>query len=126
MPVPIGADCRSGLPERTAGTDQRIGPAVCCCIAWGAVAHTPNKDRRNRFEPRPTMIRPPPAFPTALGTPRAAPPRDAIVCFSHLRWNLVLQRPQHLMTRAARTYDVVFFEDPVFDAIRSPRLDIRR
>ncbi len=25
-----------------------------------------------------------------------------LICFSHLRWNFVFQRPQHLMTRIAR------------------------
>lgn len=36
-----------------------------------------------------------------------------IVCFSHLRWNFVWQRPQHLMTRAARTHRVWFIEEPI-------------
>ena len=27
-----------------------------------------------------------------------------IVVFSHLRWDFVFQRPQHLMTRFARTF----------------------
>jgi UDP-galactopyranose mutase len=34
-----------------------------------------------------------------------------IICFSHLRWDFVVQRPQHLMERFARTRDVVFFEE---------------
>jgi hypothetical protein len=37
-----------------------------------------------------------------------------IVCFSHLRWNFVFQRPQHLMTRWARAHRVFFFEEPVY------------
>ncbi len=40
--------------------------------------------------------------------------RPLLLCFSHLRWDFVYQRPQHLMTRAAANYDVVFFEEPVF------------
>jgi UDP-galactopyranose mutase len=36
-----------------------------------------------------------------------------IVCLSHLRWNWVYQRPQHLMTRAAKTNRVLFLEEPV-------------
>jgi UDP-galactopyranose mutase len=36
-----------------------------------------------------------------------------IVCFSHLRWHFVWQRPQHLMTRAARTRRVWFVEEPI-------------
>jgi UDP-galactopyranose mutase len=39
-----------------------------------------------------------------------------------LRWNFVYQRPQHLLSRAAQTYDVFFFEEPVFDASAAPYL----
>jgi UDP-galactopyranose mutase len=39
-----------------------------------------------------------------------------IVCFSHLRWDFVYQRPQHLLSRAAKTRRVVFVEEPVYDA----------
>lgn len=35
-----------------------------------------------------------------------------VICFSHLRWNFVFQRPQHLMTRFARTNQVIFWEEP--------------
>ena len=38
----------------------------------------------------------------------------ALLVLSHLRWNFVFQRPQHLMTRAARTRRVFFIEEPVF------------
>lgn len=37
-----------------------------------------------------------------------------LVCFSHLRWNFVYQRPQHLLSRFARTRKVLFIEEPVF------------
>lgn len=39
--------------------------------------------------------------------------RPLLICLSHLRWKGVWQRPQHLMSRAGRNYDVVFFEEPV-------------
>src|SRR5688572_22696045 len=39
-----------------------------------------------------------------------------IVCLSHLRWDFVYQRPQHLLTRAARQYRVVYVEEPKRDA----------
>lgn len=39
-----------------------------------------------------------------------------IVCFSHLRWNFVFQRPQHLMVRWARNHRVFYFEEPIFGA----------
>ena len=35
-----------------------------------------------------------------------------LVCFSHLRWDFVFQRPQHLLTRAARTMRVLYWEEP--------------
>lgn len=54
-----------------------------------------------------------------------APARDAnrseaqppLICFSHLRWNFVFQRPQHLMTRAARSRQVFFWEEPIWAAV---------
>ena len=39
-----------------------------------------------------------------------------IICFSHLRWDFVFQRPQHLMSRFARNNRVFFIEEPVFDS----------
>lgn len=36
-----------------------------------------------------------------------------LVCFSHLRWDFVFQRPQHLMSRLAATWPVLFWEEPV-------------
>src|SRR5690606_7766366 len=48
-----------------------------------------------------------------------------LLCFSHLRWNFVYQRPQHLMTRFARDYFVLYFEEPLFDATDSPFLEAR-
>ena len=48
-----------------------------------------------------------------------APPSEKnldLICFSHLRWNFVYQRPQHLMSRFAKDRRVFFFEEPVYDA----------
>ena len=45
-----------------------------------------------------------------------------IICLSHLRWDFVFQRPQHLLTRCARERRVFFFEEPIFDRHRRPRL----
>jgi UDP-galactopyranose mutase len=41
--------------------------------------------------------------------------REDLVCFSHLRWDFVYQRPQHLLSRAARTRRVLYIEEPRFD-----------
>ncbi|MBA4064284.1 MAG: UDP-galactopyranose mutase [Isosphaera sp.] len=43
------------------------------------------------------------------------PSQPPLVVFSHLRWDFVFQRPQHLMTRLARTRPVLFVEEPVHD-----------
>ncbi len=50
--------------------------------------------------------------------------RPLLICFSHLRWNFVFQRPQHLMTRAAREFRVVFFEEPLFEHAARPHLRV--
>jgi glycosyltransferase involved in cell wall biosynthesis len=39
-----------------------------------------------------------------------------LICFSHLRWNFVFQRPQHLLTRFAQYLNVYYIEEPIFDA----------
>lgn len=48
-----------------------------------------------------------------------------LLCLSHLRWSFVYQRPQHLMTRFARDWRVLFFEEPVADAAAEPWLEVR-
>jgi UDP-galactopyranose mutase len=55
-------------------------------------------------------------------TDAAAPEQDVVacvlrqdlylICFSHLRWNFVFQRPQHLMSRFARSRRVIYWEEP--------------
>src|SRR6185503_8090868 len=54
------------------------------------------------------------------------PPGEStdLVCFSHLRWDFVYQRPQHLLSRCARDRRVFFIEEPIF-ANSSMRLDVR-
>lgn len=48
-----------------------------------------------------------------------------LLCFSHLRWDFVYQRPQHLLSRFAHQQRVFFVEEPFFDATYV-RLDITR
>ncbi len=38
-----------------------------------------------------------------------------LIVFCHLRWDFVFQRPQHLMTRLAEHYQILFVEEPVYD-----------
>jgi UDP-galactopyranose mutase len=44
-------------------------------------------------------------------------PFPDVICLSHLRWQFVFQRPQHLMTRYARRQRVFFVEEPVCDDV---------
>ena len=54
-----------------------------------------------------------------------AAPDTLLLCLSHLRWNFVLQRPQHLLSRAAKQWPVVFYEEPIYrDDIAVARLDV--
>jgi len=48
--------------------------------------------------------------------------RPLMLCLSHLRWGFVYQRPQHVMSRLAQSYDVLFFEEPVFADNAKPLL----
>ena len=50
-------------------------------------------------------------FPSSV--PNAGETTD-LVCFSHLRWDFVYQRPQHLLTRCAKDRRVFFIEEPIF------------
>ncbi|MCO6419386.1 glycosyltransferase [Siccirubricoccus sp. KC 17139] len=54
--------------------------------------------------------------------------KPLLLCLSHLRWDFVFQRPQHLLTRAARSHRVLFFEEPLRRAPAPglPRLELRR
>ncbi|MCQ0970450.1 UDP-galactopyranose mutase [Paracoccus sp. TK19116] len=38
---------------------------------------------------------------------------STVICFSHLRWDFVLQRPQHLMGRFAKETRVLFWEEAI-------------
>jgi glycosyltransferase involved in cell wall biosynthesis len=46
-----------------------------------------------------------------------------VICLSHLRWDFVFQRPQHLMIRFARAHRVFFVEEPL-DCDGPPGLDV--
>lgn len=45
-----------------------------------------------------------------------------LLCFSHLRWNFVFQRPQHLMSLFAQELNVYILEEPIFDTFETPYL----
>jgi len=48
-----------------------------------------------------------------------------LICFSHLRWDFVFQRPQHLFTRFAEDHRVFFIEEPIFGD-DGPRLEVSK
>lgn len=48
----------------------------------------------------------------------------AMVCFSHLRWDFVYQRPQQLMSRFARARRILFVEEPIFEPAAEPELRV--
>lgn len=46
-----------------------------------------------------------------------------LLCFSHLRWDFVFQRPQHLMSHFAKELNVYVLEEPVFNTSEEPYLE---
>jgi glycosyltransferase involved in cell wall biosynthesis len=54
------------------------------------------------------------------------PRTPLLVCFSHLRWDFVWQRPQHLMSRATQHYRVLFVEEPIFKPGIARHMDVSR
>ena len=47
-----------------------------------------------------------------------------LFCFSHLRWDFVYQRPQHLLSRCAQDRRVFFWEEPIFDGAGAGHLEV--
>lgn len=47
---------------------------------------------------------------------------STLVVFSHVRWDFVFQRPQHLLSRLAREHRVFYIEEPVPD-VGAPRFE---
>jgi UDP-galactopyranose mutase len=46
--------------------------------------------------------------------------------FSHLRWDFVFQRPQHLLSRYVESRRVYYFEEPIFGFSKTPQAVLRR
>jgi UDP-galactopyranose mutase len=63
------------------------------------------------------------SFATAA---RASANEPDLICLSHLRWNFVFQRPQHLMSRYAISRRVYFVEEPIVnDSITAPTVSMQ-
>src|SRR5688500_14642377 len=61
----------------------------------------------------------------ADATPARTPTLPAeldLVCLSHLRWDFVFQRPQHLLTRFAAERRVFYVEEPIYAPDIPPEL----
>jgi len=69
----------------------------------------------------PPTLRPSASFGSDTSIQVHQPPD--IVTLTHLRWDFVFQRPQHLLTRCARRHRVFVIEEPVIDD-GPPRLDV--
>ena len=74
---------------------------------------------QNSFDVKPNL-----ASKFAIGQTHNREAKPDLVCFSHLRWDFVYQRPQHLLTRCAKDRRVFFVEEPKFGN-GSMRLEIR-
>ena len=64
------------------------------------------------------------------GTPAAGTPAyrlPDLVCFAHLHWDFVWQRPQHLMSRFAQHGRVLYVEDAFYhaDNLITPHIEIK-
>lgn len=56
----------------------------------------------------------------------AFPNTPDLICFSHLRWDFVYQRPQHLLSRCVQMRRVFFVEEPIASPSDSYWLDLSR
>ncbi|TIX46192.1 MAG: glycosyltransferase family 1 protein [Mesorhizobium sp.] len=56
--------------------------------------------------------------------PKATVKSSILICFSHLRWNFVYQRPQHILTLASKQQQLIYFEEPIFDERRHPSMRV--
>ena len=50
--------------------------------------------------------------------------KPVLLCFGHLRWNFVFQRPQHLMSRFSKTHEVIYWEEPNYTLDGDPTLNL--
>ncbi len=72
-----------------------------------------NRTAPAQHRPAPTL--PAPTLPAPTLPSHAKP---VLMVLSHLRWDFVFQRPQHLLTRAARDFQVFFLEEPMIEGTR--------
>ena len=71
-------------------------------------------------------VRSPARSPASFVSRYTDAPAPLLVCFSHLRWDFVWQRPQHLLSRAAKHYRVLQIEEPLFEDAATPRMEVSK
>ena len=52
-------------------------------------------------------------------------PMEALIVFSHLRWDFVYQRPQHLLGRLAESRRIIFVEEPMHAELEEAVMELR-
>ncbi len=65
-------------------------------------------------------------WPEATELAPPAPRSPDLICFSHLRWDFVYQRPQHLLNRCAQARRVFIVEEPIVVPEETSYLDISK
>ncbi|RYU94205.1 glycosyltransferase family 1 protein [Emticicia agri] len=51
---------------------------------------------------------------------------DTLLCFAHIQWESVFQRPQHLMSHAAKKWRVFYMEEPTFEeTAEEPEMSVK-
>ncbi len=49
-----------------------------------------------------------------------------LICFSHLRWDFVFQRPQQLLSRMTDIFNIYFIEEPIYNVEQSTNITYNR
>ena len=96
---------------RAAGRRCRRDPCSVCLLRAGRPAGQGTLSMP-LDTPHPRAANPDAGVSVGIASPGSEP--GAIVCFSHLRWGFVWQRPQHLLSRFATEMPVFVVEEPEF------------
>ncbi|MED5618947.1 glycosyltransferase [Ideonella sp. BN130291] len=62
--------------------------------------------------------------PTTSNLQREHIMTSPLIVFSHLRWDFVFQRPQHLLSRIAHQHRVIFIEEPIYQPDATPHFEV--
>jgi len=65
-------------------------------------------------------------WPEGTAVEPPAPGVPDLICFSHLRWDFVYQRPQHLLNRCAQARRVFIVEEPITVSEATSWLDVSK